>query len=284
MLVTPEVDGAPQPDPPQPSGTPPRRSPGVRFLWRLGGGLFAFLMLAFGVSQVIAALAHEQRRLDSSYPAAGIGIVEIHNDAGGQVEVVGSDTDAIRVRTHIHDGLIRTDHSEQVVGDRLVLDSGCPELFSYHCSVSYVVEAPVGVSLMVSSDSGHLEVSDIDGNVDVRSDAGGIDLSRIGGSVHARSDAGGVNAVGLRGDQVTVSSDAGGVHVDFAEEPLSVVATSDAGSVEVVVPRGTAEYKVTADSDAGSVTTEVETSPFAERTIVATTDAGSVTVRYRTPG
>ena len=283
MLVTPEVDGAPPPEPPRPSG-PPRRSPAARVLRRLGGGLLVVLMLAFGVSQVIAALAHEQRRLDNSYSAEGIGTVEIHNGAGGQVEVVGTDTDTIRVRTHINDGLRRTDYSEQVEGDRLVMRSSCSALFSYHCSVSYQVEAPAGVSILVSSDSGHLDVSDIDGNVDVASDGGGIDLTRIGGSVHARSDAGGVTAVGLRGDQVTVSSDAGGVRVDFDEEPQSVVATSDAGSVEVVLPRGSAEYKVTADSDAGSVTTEVDTSPFAERTIVATSDAGSVTVRYRTPG
>jgi hypothetical protein len=282
VLVTPEADGATGPDP-RPSGEPPRRSPAARLLWRVGGGLFVAAMLVFGVGQFIVALAHEQRTLDRSFPAAGIGTIEVHNGADGSVEVIGTDTDTIRVRSEVHDGLRKTNHSERVEGDRLVLRSSCPVLLSQHCSVSYEIEAPAGVSIDVGTDGGHLSVSDIDGNVDVTNDAGGIELARIGGLVQAHSDAGGIDAVDLRSDRLTASSDAGSVRVDFDEPPQAVVATSDAGAIEVVVPRG-GTYNVTADSDAGSTNVDVDTSSSAEQTIVATTDAGSVVVRYRTSG
>ena len=282
MLVTPEADGATGPDP-RPSGEPPRRSPTARVLWRVGGGLLVAVILVFGVGQVIVALAHEQRTHHSSFPAAGIGTIEVHNSADGSVEVIGTATETIRVRAHIHDGLRKTNHSQRVEGDRLVLESSCPVLLSQHCSLSYEIEAPAGVSVEVHTDGGHLSVSDIDGNVDVSNDAGGIELARIGGWVQAHSDAGGIDGVGLTSDVFTATSDAGSVRVDFDEPPQAVEARSDAGSVEVVVPRGNA-YNVTADSDAGSTTVDVDTSAAAERTVVATADAGSVVVRYRTSG
>jgi hypothetical protein len=55
---------------------------------------------------------------------------------------------------------------------------------------------------------------------------------------------------------------------------------SSAGSVEVVVPRGSDAYLVDAGSSAGSSTVAVRTDPASDRTIRAHSSAGSVQVHY----
>jgi hypothetical protein len=253
-------------------------------LWRVGGSFVAAFLLVTGVVQVVVLVAHERRTVESTFPAAGLRAVEIHSDSGGRVEVVGTDGDEVRVAARIDHGLRATSYDERIEGDRLVITSSCPLLMSAHCQVTYRVEVPSSLELTVSNDAGAISVSDIDGGVDVRADAGRVELARVGGVLRAHSDAGSVTGVGLRSPHVTAGSDAGAVSLDFAAAPVAVVATSDAGSVDVVVPRTGEAYNVTADSDAGGVSTEVDTSTSAERTIVATSDAGAVNVRYATAG
>ncbi|HEY8548057.1 MAG TPA: hypothetical protein VIL36_23525 [Acidimicrobiales bacterium] len=241
-------------------------------------------LLMIGVVQVVILVAHETRTIESTFPAADLGLVEIDGEAGGRVEVVGTDADEVRVVATIDHGLRRTGYGERIEGDRLVLSSSCPIVGSTFCRVHIRVEMPASLPLIVSNDAGSIVVSDIDADVDLRTDAGSVEATRIGGTLQARSDAGSVTGVGLRSAHVTADSDAGSVSLDFARAPTAVAATSDAGTVEVVVPPDGEVYKVTADSDAGNVTTAVATAPDADRTIVATSDAGSVHVRYATTG
>jgi len=251
-------------------------------LWKIGGCLVVVPLLILGTVQTVVALAFEAYDVDRTFPAAGIGIVEIHNSAGGAVKVIGTDTETIKVHADITDGLRDTGHHERVEGDRLVISSTCPNFLSMHCLARYDVEVPTGVSVVVSNNDGHLDISDIEGNVDVRTDTGGIELTRIDGTVQARSDTGGITAVDLDSSQVTATTDTGGVHLDFDKAPNGVVATTDTGGVEVVVPDDDLAYNVNADTDTGGRHIEVDTSAAAPRSIIATTDTGSVTVRYST--
>jgi len=59
-----------------------------------------------------------------------------------------------------------------------------------------------------------------------------------------------------------------------------VVAESDQGDVEVVVPDGDELYALTTDSDQGNVDREIRADPRSDRSITATTDQGDVIVRY----
>ena len=256
----------------------------MRPLWRIGGSALAVFLLLFGVVQVVVLIAHDSRTVESTFPAADLNAVEIHSDSGGRVEVVGTDADEVRIVARIEDGLRATCYQERVQGDRLVVSSSCPVMLSVFCLVSYRVEVPAAMTVVVTDDAGSISVSDVDGDVDVRTDAGGVDLVRIGGIVNARSDAGSVSGVGLTSSHVTAGSDAGRVALDFSRAPAAVVATSDAGSVDVVVPATGEVYNVSASSDAGAETIDVDTSPSSERSVVANSDAGSVSVRYATSG
>jgi hypothetical protein len=258
------------------------RAPAARTGWKVLGGLFAAVMLAWGTSQVVTALAHEEETFVEEFAAGDVTLVDVHNTAGSVV-VRGSDRagDTIRVTTRVDHGLRRTGHSERLEGDRLVLDTSCPIFFTTFCNVKYTIDVPTEIDLSVRGSGGSISVTEVTGHVDLDSDGGGVDVERVGGEVlRMDSDAGSVSAVDVRSTDVEATSDAGGVTVQFASDPQTVRADSDAGGVELVLPPDGGPYRVEADSSAGGVETSVNTSRTSERTITATSDAGGVTVRY----
>jgi hypothetical protein len=249
-----------------PAPPPPSAAPGtsrtITTLWRIGGALVVVPMLVYGVYQVVIALAHEEQTLRRSFDAAGITTLEVHNQAGGSVQVVGADIDTIRVRARVSHGLRRTDHSERVEGDRVVLASSCPLYGTDFCSVSYTVEVPSDIDLLLRTDSGRVGATDIDGTVDIGNDTGSIELVQVTGDIN-------------------VHTDTGRIHLDFDVAPQAVQASTDTGSVEVVLPDDTATYRVETGTDTGGEVVSVRTDPSSTRSIVARTDTGDITIRYR---
>ena len=285
--VTPGPAGpsGPAVPPGPPAGEVPPPSPRVQRFWRIGGTIVAVLLLPWGVVQAVAQWAHEEHDEHHVFPAEGIRLIEVHS-ANGEVRIVGSEPDEggsrgdeIRVTAHVSEGLRSTGHSERVVGDRLVLEATCPLLFSSFCTVIYTVETPPDVDLVVRSDRG-ATIEGMEGDVDVSADEGSIELARLRGAVRADADQGAVRASGLRSAEVDASSDQGEVFLRFLEVPQRVVAESDQGDVEVVVPDGDELYALTTDSDQGNVDREIRADPRSDRSITATTDQGDVIVRY----
>ncbi len=96
--------------------------------------------------------------------------------------------------------------------------------------------------------------------------------------------------------EITASSSVGDVVVQSAETPTiearsevgsieirplattrSITATSNVGSITVLVPSGI-EYDVQVSSDVGDVSVGIPTAPSAPRSIVATSDIGDVRI------
>jgi hypothetical protein len=266
-----------------PAGGPPLPSLRVQRFWKIGGSLAAVLLLLWGVLQAVTQWAHEEHTEHLAFPAEGIRMVEVHS-ADGEVRIVGGEgsddgEDEITVTAHISEGLRSTGHTERIEGDRLVLEATCPLFFTSFCTVDYTVEVPSDVDVLVRSDRG-ATIEGIDGEVDVESDQGGIDLARLRGPVRADADQGSVRASGLRSTDVVASSDQGEVFLRFLDVPRRVVAESDQGDVEVVVPEGDEFYALTTDTDQGEVRRDVRADPRSDRSITATTDQGDVILRY----
>ena len=93
---------------------------------------------------------------------------------------------------------------------------------------------------------------------------------------------GSVIGTGLRSAAVDADSDNGSVRLTFAEPPRNVEATTDNGSVEVVVPDDDTTYLVDIDSQHGSTDIGVRTDPDSDRLVRGRTQNGNVTVRYPT--
>jgi hypothetical protein len=262
------------PRPPRPTLTP-----GLRHLWRIGGTLWVLLLVPFGIVQAASVLAHERELAITSFPAAALASVDIDND-NGSVTIVGTDNDEVVVAAHISHGWKATGNDQHVEGDRLVVHSSCPSLFSQYCSVDYVVEMPAALALDVSSGNGRITASDLTGVVSLAADNGRVEADRLDGDLRLSSDNGRVTGRDLRSPGVDADSDNGRVELSFAVAPRSVTATSDNGSVDLVVPDDSTAYRVDAASDNGSVTVGVDQSRDSSRTITALSDNGSIRVDY----
>jgi hypothetical protein len=265
-----------------PPRTAPRRTTrsraGVRVLWKVFAGVLVVSALVWGPYQVVTLLAHDERVETESFPAAGITRLEI-DGSSGSVDIEASDRDTIEVRAEISDGLRRTGESREVVGDALRLRTSCPNFGSDFCWVDYHVRVPRHLALIIDGDNGSINITGSDAPIAVDGDNGSIRLADVSGPLQLATDNGRVEATQLRSQTVTVDADNGRVHLEFAVAPTTVVATSNNGGVEVVVPNDGAAYRVDVQTDNGSEDVAVPTDPTSARSITLRTDNGSVTAR-----
>jgi hypothetical protein len=274
--LPPPSGAAPAPSPVR--HQPPPRSRGVRILWLVFGGVLVVAALTWGAYEVVSILSHEERTEINTYPAAGLRAVDISNDSGS-VRIVATDGDEVTVRAEISEGLRATGERQQIAGDVLELRATCPNFGSDWCGVSYELQVPRDLDLVVHADSGSIDVTGVTGDVDVNGDNGSVELTGLSGTIRASTDNGGVEGFALRSSSVTVDSDNGGVFLEFTQAPTTVEATTDNGSVEVVVPNDGAGYRVDVQSDSGTETDEVLEDPASPRSITIRTDNGSATAR-----
>ena len=115
--------------------------------------------------------------------------------------------------------------------------------------------------------------------VDVNADNGSVELASVSGPLDVSTDNGRVEGVDLGSSTVTADSDNGRVALEFSVAPMTVVATTENGSVEVVVPDDGTAYRLSLDTDNGSTNPDVPTDPASDRSITLRTDNGSVTAR-----
>jgi hypothetical protein len=254
----------------------------VRVLWLAGASLIAVPMLVFGTYQVASAIAHEERTVSDSVPAAGLTGVDVEGSTGS-VHVIGvEDSNTVNVRSRVSDGLRPTGYRTFVRDGRLVVRSTCPVYGSSWCSVSSTIEMPSDLGLSIHADGG-VEVSDVHGGVSAHADGGSVTATRISGTLDLSSDQGRVEASGIDADHVVATSDQGRVDLTFTNSPRSVEARSDQGSVTVVLPEEPGVvYATTLETDQGSAQSLIVQDPRSDRTIIATSDQGDVTVSYAT--
>ena len=127
-------------------------------------------------------------------------------------------------------------------------------LGSSWCSVDDTDEVPAAIEVVASSDNSRVTLTGIDGAVNVNAVNGPVDVSDVAGDLPLENDNGRIPAGGIDADTVVASTDNGSVSLTFARAPRSVEATSDNGSVEVVLPPGDESYRVDITTDNGDVT------------------------------
>jgi Putative adhesin len=266
---------------PPPRTTPrtPRRTPvAVRVLWKVFAGVLVAAALVWGPYQVVTVLSHDERVETESFAAADITRVEV-TGSSGSIDIEASERETIEVRAEISDGLRATGESREVVGGVLQLDSTCPNFGSDFCWVDYELRVPRGLELVIDSENGPVSISGSTAPLTLDADNGSIRLTDVAGPLQVSTDNGSVEATQLRSATVTADSDNGRVQLEFVAAPMTVVATSNNGRVEVVVPADGTAYRVDARTDSGSENIDVPTDPRSSRTITLGTDNGSVTAR-----
>jgi hypothetical protein len=231
--------------------------------WRILASILVLAALVWGTFSVVNLLAHGERRVDRTFPAAGVQTVDVSTDRGS-VRVLASDRDDISVRGYISNGLGGTDHSERVRGDRLVVDASCSVPVAYWCTASYMVRVPRDVEVRIWSGSGDVTVSGITGTAHLESQHGDLQGER------------------LRSTRVDASTTHGSVRLQFAVAPQRVEASSSHGDVTAVLPRTDASYRVRLSTSHGDTTNDVRSDPQSSRVVDLSTQHGDATVRYGT--
>ena len=264
--------GPPSPPPPPPAPAPsaapkPRRTPrGVRVAWKVFAAVLVVAGLAWGTYNVVVVLAHEERVETESFPAASLRAIDVRNSAGS-VRVLATDGETVDVRAEISEGLRSTGERREIVGDVLELRGSCPNFGSDFCRVSYEISMPRTMALTVHADDGSIDVDGLSGPLDLDSDNGSVEVRRASGSLRLSTDNGHVEGTDLRSSTVTADSDNGRVTLAFTAAPTTVIATSDNGSVEVVVPDDGEAYALDLSTDNGSRTEDIRVDSASPRTI-----------------
>ncbi|SEG79789.1 Putative adhesin [Nonomuraea solani] len=191
-----------------------------------------------------------------------VAALRVETDSGN-IEVVESERQGIRVTERLMWRKNKPETSHQVQGDTLALTFRCPNTWGLGaagttCDVSYEVEVPKGLRVNATSDSGTLT------------------LRNLSGDLEAQSDSGEIEAAGLAGKSVTVKNDSGSVELVFTGTPDKVRSTTDSGDISVRVPEG--PYNVVAKTDSGDKNVEAATDAKATRKIELTTDSGNLEV------
>ena len=264
--------------PPPTAPSPPSDSSTHRSAWLIGGSIFCVIALAYGVLAVVDLLAFGRDEFDRTFTEP-IAMIEIDSDAGS-VRIEGTNATETVVHASLRRGLRGPSHTERLIGDRLVLDSDCPNFLTSLCDVSYTLRVPADVAIVVTSSGGGVRVSDLTGTVDISSSGGGIRATRTSGPLRLRSSGGGITGEALASANVDASSSGGGVRLGFASAPSAVTVDSSGGGITVELPNTPETYRLDAASSGGGVSTSVRTDPASTRVIDVHSSGGGVTVRY----
>ncbi|GAB3428150.1 DUF4097 family beta strand repeat-containing protein [Flindersiella endophytica] len=116
----------------------------------------------------------------------------------GDVEIVGSDTNQIEVRERVRHRFGKPDHTYEVKGDTVRLESDCG--WGWGCNVDYVVTVPKGTEITGQSSSGDVTVHDLAAPVNVKLSSGDLEVSNLEGSLRAELSSGSVSLEQIRGD------------------------------------------------------------------------------------
>ena len=253
-------------------------SAGVRTLWLVLAALMVIGALVFGTYQVVVSLAHVERTETESFPLSVVESIEIANGAGS-VRVTATDGDEIVVTADISDGLRATAERREIVDGVLELRASCPNFGSDFCGVEYRLEVPRHLDIVAHADNGPIEVTGMDGRLDLNADDGRIELTRISGPLVVSNDNGRITASQMTSPTVDAENDNGAIELEFLAPPMTVDASTDHGSVDVVVPDDGEVYAVEMDVDNGNTDNSIPTDPDSPRRITLQTDNGDITAR-----
>ena len=168
---------------------------------------------------------------------------------------------------------------------RCELRGTCPNFGSDWCRVSYTISRPaVDLDVTVDADDGSVDVIGVTGDVDVDTDNGSIELAstvRIAAASERQRPHRGHRVCARR--RCTPTPTTVGSTLTFVDPPTSVLATSNNGSVEVVVPDDGTAYRVEMDTDNGSQNNDAPARRPRQPTAPSPsdTDNGSVTGPHR---
>lgn len=217
-----------------------------------------------------------------------VAVTAIEIDGGSGDVTIHGDGPAGQVRI---DRIVRYRGAEpartyQISGTTLRISTECGR----HCSVSYDIQAPLGVTVRGKNGSGDLGLSAVaavdvrvgsgsisvrDGSADVtvETGSGDVTVNTVAGALVASAGSGSVDARGLVGGSTRIDTGSGDVTVVLAK-PGDVNASTGSGNVTLTVPAGS--YQVRATTESGESDIRVPDSPAGEHLLELRSGSGEI--------
>jgi hypothetical protein len=160
----------------------------------------------------------------------------------------------------------------------LTLPSGTP--VSVHTGGGNVTALGTSGQVTISTDGGELKASGLAGDLTLKTGGGNITATTVAGSqVTADTSGGSITATSVTTPQVIADTGGGNIDIVFTTVPRDVQVTSHGGEITIIVPPGSAQYRVIATPDGGGLTDTVTQSPSSTNLITATSGGGNITIQ-----
>jgi hypothetical protein len=232
----------------------------------------------FGAFSMVGLYAHTSEHHIASYPWHG-GDISLNTGSGG-VRVVAGGGDTISVAYTEHYELKRPTVTTATLNGGLQLVGKCPGgLFGSNCYINYVLTVPASAQLVLHSGDGNLHIVGISGSEKLSTGAGGIQLDNVSGAITAHTGDGSIRGTQVGSHDVTASTGAGSVDLEWAVAPTAVAVSTGDGGITLVLPGGSGPYHVTTHTGDGGVEVAVPTDATSSSSIDARTGAGSIHIR-----
>ncbi|MCD9197194.1 DUF4097 family beta strand repeat-containing protein [Aeromicrobium wangtongii] len=235
------------------------RSPASRTLLTVVGTILAVAVvggLVLGVSLLKRGTTTSTTDIALDDPA------QIVIDAGSaDVRLVQGSPGIVRVRADVTSGLRKTDFQVGRRGDVIKLVAGCQEWLNPGCGVEATLELPKGFPVVVRTTTGDVAVRDI-----------------AAGVLKVQSADGDFTGLGLKLDELDVTTTSGDISAAFAKQPYGVKMTSRSGDVSATMIDGKRTYAVTTESRSGDVSSGLESDDKGEGFVRARTGSGDISL------
>ena len=242
------------------------------------------------------------------------GQVRVHSSNGDLTVQTGTGPQIV-VHGQLSGSFVRPSFSHRSTADGLSLNPVCR--VPGNCLLDLGISAPAGLPVSVSDSFGELDASGLDGTVTLSENTGDLTASRLTGNVHLSDGFGALTASGLAGSirldnnsgdiqaagvvgntriqdsfgavsvtglaaaDVVASNNSGDISLTFTKVPQQVNVTDSFGNITLVLPAGSATYRVATRNSFGSTTVSVPRSPTARNVITASNNSGDITITTR---
>lgn len=222
--------------------------------------VIVFLVVLVGSALAVVNFALDSTTVKTQTVTERVREIVVKSGGGGVDLAPAAEQIEVRETQHYVFGKPRLELN--VKNGVLTLDSDCKAAL-VKCYADLRVTVPPGIEVTVDTDSGDAILAL-------------IGRQRL---VWAHTDSGNVEVLVANARAVDAQTDSGDVMVDvFDSRPRRVVARSDSGSIQVLVPKG--DYAVDAQTDSGEVDIGgITRNDRAPNSIEARTDSGDITIR-----
>ncbi|MEE9384803.1 MAG: hypothetical protein V3V08_15475 [Nannocystaceae bacterium] len=211
---------------------------------------------------------------------------EVHFDQAIREVVLDVDYGRLRIRGDDRRGVAMLAYTSwegrgevaaeaSVNGGQLRIDVTCPRAAS-PCDAAIQLVVPRDAAIVAFVGGGDVAVEKTVGSLDLSVGSGSVTLGGVGGRTSVVVERGDVVGMELRSGTAWAETGVGDLHLQFAEAPEEVSASTDVGDVSIGVPKGF--YNVYADASAGEVNLDICLSAQSERRIFVRSGIGDVAV------